>query len=73
MSDLLWFNAGTRFYRFRGKNWKPYNLFIRCGLGNWGVGLLQVGRRHLLYVGRSDGQVKVWLGFVCIWKIGEMR
>jgi len=29
----------------------------------WGLSLLQVGRRHLLYVGAKNGQPHVCLGF----------
>lgn len=67
----LWFNAYPRFHRLRGVNWKPFNLFVRQGTGNWGIGLLQVRGRHLLYVGRTDGVTKAWVAFRCVWAASD--
>ena len=52
MPDLMWFNASSRMH----KSVRLWNLFNRrqsFGGGGWvwGVGVLQVGHRHLAYVG----------------------
>lgn len=57
--DLTWFNASLATFNVFGSNVKLYNLFnrqdIERGDGSiehhWGIGLLQIGGRHLLYVG----------------------
>ena len=57
--DLRWFNLGApvirvripgRFFPVRIKLW---NLFRNCSnYGHqWGIGLLQIGKRHLFFVG----------------------
>ena len=49
-----WFNLGFDFIKIFGKNFKFYNLFnniTKCGEHFWGFGLIQLGQRHLFYIG----------------------
>lgn len=58
--DWRWFNAGSPNLKIRGRNvwlWNAFNRYTSDGEHWWGGGLLQVGRRHLLYVGHSGVSV----------------
>lgn len=62
--DLKWFNASVQF-RIGKTPIKPYNLFNRRSSDGhfWGIGLLQIGARHLAYIGYD----RAYLGFVRLW------
>ena len=49
MFDMLWFNLKSPTFKVLGKTVKLWNLFNRVSEDAhwWGVGLLQVGKRHL--------------------------
>lgn len=71
--DIDWFNASPKFARIAGVLVKPYNLFHRRliatdnGIGRmWGIGLLQIGGRHLFYVGNDVKSPRVYIAFICI-------
>ena len=51
--DLKWFNISPDFFKLFGQYIKLYNCFNRVSNdGHFGgVGILQVGRRHLFFVG----------------------
>lgn len=54
MNALRWFNVGAPLIRVGGRTVRLWNLFNRHtneGDHWWGVGLLQVNRRHLFFVG----------------------
>lgn len=61
-----WFNASPRFVKVRGVNVRLWNLFNRNFVEGhwWGVGVLQIGSRHLFYVGHD----RVYIGFLPIWE-----
>lgn len=68
MINLRWFNASPPW--FRGV--RPFNLFNRvCADGSlyFGAGLLQIGTRHLFYVGRivEDGRTRYPLALGFVW------
>jgi hypothetical protein len=74
--SLNWFNLGARSILFRtnrsqsGIRVVPWNLFRRHtsdGDRWWGGGILQIGNRHLFYVGHTG----VCIGFV--WVAGGHR
>lgn len=48
-----WFNASAPFLRLGRRRVRLWNLFHRRTdwERHWGVGLLQIGQRHLLFVG----------------------
>jgi len=50
---LNWFNAGARIWRIGRLNVRFWNLFNRRSTDGhfWGIGILQVNERHLLYIG----------------------
>jgi hypothetical protein len=53
--NLQWFNASPEFIKIWKHNFKLFNLFnhrAKCG-HYWGVGIIQVGQRHLFYIGDS--------------------
>ena len=62
--DRHWFNLGSSFIKLGGENIKLWNFFNRLSTQDtwWGVGLLQIGTRHLLFAGHSG----VCVGFVWI-------
>ena len=54
--DINWFNFNPKFQgKVFGKNFKWFNCFRRKTTEGlfWGIGLLQIGNRHLLYIGQS--------------------
>ena len=57
MIDLEWFNANAGFRKSKifGQHWKFFNLFrrVNANMNIWGVGLLQIGNRHLFYIGSN--------------------
>lgn len=61
MIDLRWYNAGAPWLRVPGTKFslRLWNLFNRRSTDGhfWGVGIVQVGSRHLLYVGHSGVSV----------------
>lgn len=68
-----WFNVSAPMWIvgwFRGHQvtLRLWNLFNRVSSEghSWGVGLLQVGRRHLFYIGKRGfiGRVRVLCGFI---------
>lgn len=63
-SNWRWFNWSPPFFRVGGRPVKLWNIFNRCSTEGhwWGVGVLQVGHRHLFFIG--------WCG-VSIMFIGE--
>ena len=76
-TNARWFNVGAPTWRptlpGRGRQTvKLWNLWRRYSADGrwWGVGLLQVGRRHLLYVGRTQGypEREVWSWSVLFWR-----
>ena len=80
MSDLRWFNVSSPHWLlpvgwFSWRTVRLWNLFNRVSTQGhwWGFGLLQLGRRHLLFVGDGglDGGegVRVCLGFC--WVLGR--
>jgi len=75
---LDWFNLSSPGIVWRRRLIKPWNAFRRRYQGEWakannepalqwGFGVLQVGRRHLLYVGHAYA----YLLFVRVW--GDVR
>ena len=55
--DLQWFNISAPMWRLpRGSHLRFWNAFNRHSTGGhwWGLGLLQLGRRHLFYVGNTS-------------------
>lgn len=56
--DFNWFNLNPEFNgKVFGRNFKWFNCFRRLVEGNtlyWGIGLLQIGKRHLFYIGQSS-------------------
>jgi hypothetical protein len=57
-----WFNLSAPWFH-RGGLWvRLWNVFRRCSTDGhyWGIGILQVGQRHLLYIGHSGAM----LGFM---------
>lgn len=72
--SLNWFNLSAPGIVWRCRLIKPWNAFHHVydrewarraeePARQWGFGLLQVGRRHLLYVGHAYAYV----GFVRVW------
>lgn len=59
MIDLSWFNWGSPWIRIKGLNMRLWNLFNRRSVDGhfWGVGLGQVGNRHLFYIGHSGKSI----------------
>lgn len=54
-----------------GRYWHlwPWNLFRRDQISGelycWGIGLLQVGHRHLFFLGsEAPGHLELWMGYV---------
>lgn len=58
---MNWFNLAIS-ARIFGRRILPWNAFNRRSAEGhfWGLGILQIGRRHLAYVGHDQA----WLGFV---------
>ena len=55
---LRWFNVGAPAFRIGKRGplvvlWNLFNHHTNTGEHWWGAGLLQVGNRHLFYVGYS--------------------
>ena len=51
---MTWFNIGSPVFTIKGRYVRLWNCFNRRtsdGDHWWGVGLLQVGNRHLVFVG----------------------
>jgi hypothetical protein len=51
---MRWFNISAPVIRIRGNHIRLWNLFNRHtsdGDHWWGIGILQVNRRHLVFVG----------------------
>jgi hypothetical protein len=64
--DLTWFNAGFGRFKVLGKNCKLFNCFNRVNADDegdhwWGIGIGQIGHRHLFYVGHSGISI-FWFG-----------
>lgn len=61
--DLCWFNWSAPVWRIGRTRVRLWNLFNRRSTQGhwWGVGLLQIGKRHLLFVGH-DGVRALFLG-----------
>lgn len=62
--DLQWFNLNPGFKRtIFGANFKWFNCFNRVNsiFHTWGFGIIQIGRRHLFYVG-SNGVSILFIG-----------
>ena len=68
-----WFNLSPHGILWRGYLIKPWNAFNRWfdphwatqmnePAHQWGFGLLQIGRRHLIYIGHDSA----YLLFVCL-------
>lgn len=54
MTRLHWFNAGSPRLKIAGRNvwlWNLFNRHTSDGDHWWGIGVLQIGQRHLLFVG----------------------
>jgi hypothetical protein len=53
LMDLAWFNVSAPWMRIGRVNVKLWNFFNRVSTDGhwWGFGLLQIGKRHLLFVG----------------------
>jgi hypothetical protein len=53
MFDLDWFNVGSRVHKISGFNIWLWNCFRRKNedFDNWGFGFIQIGDRHLFYIG----------------------
>ncbi|UHG93230.1 hypothetical protein [Spirosoma oryzicola] len=69
--DFNWFNLHPTFFLVFGQYVKLFNLFNRRSAEDghlWGVGLIQIGNRHLFFVG-SDGSMKR-LAFLFVHLIG---
>ena len=62
--DPHWFNASAPVWRVNGRMVRLWNLFKRRSTDGhwWGVGLLQIDSRSLLFVGRTQGypEREVW-------------
>lgn len=75
MRKLKWFNVSAPMWLLpvRWRHWVDavvlWNLFNRVSVDGhwWGVGVLQLGHRHLAYVGHTG----FCLGFV--WLVGRAR
>lgn len=53
-AKFRWFNIGSPVVRIKGRNVRLWNLFNRHtseGDHWWGVGIIQIGNRHLAFVG----------------------
>jgi len=62
--------VGTRAVFFPGVTLaQSHRRFNRRDTASQGVGLLQVGGRHLLYIGSNDGALRLCLCF--IWLKGQ--
>ena len=50
-----WFNLSGKVFKMFGKYCKLWNLFNRNStIGHhWGIGVLQIGHRHLFFVGTA--------------------
>jgi len=70
MPDLRWFDASAphwlipaphRSGKFTLRLWNLWRRYSREGHW-WGFGILQIGRRHLFYLGRTPGypEREVW-------------
>jgi hypothetical protein len=59
-----WFNIKSPAFVVRGITIKLWNLFNRNYVDGhwWGAGILQVGSRHLLYIGHD----RMYIGFLKI-------
>jgi hypothetical protein len=56
MARLRWFNASSPALLVGNVYLRAWNVFNRvCADGNhyWGIGVLQIQRRHLFYIGDS--------------------
>jgi hypothetical protein len=69
--SLRWFNASAPMWRHGGRMVRLWTLFNRRSTEGhwWGLGLVQVGNRHLVLVSRTQGypEREVWavqLGFL---------
>jgi hypothetical protein len=72
MINPRWFNVSAPYWRVTlpGRDDRTgvrlWNLFRRVSTDGhwWGVGLLQVGQRHLFLIGRTSGypESEVWTG-----------
>jgi len=55
-----WFNLSAPPFRVAGRRirlWIIFNRVPRASTHWWGIGLLQIGNRHLLYVGDQGVRV----------------
>lgn len=52
MLDFNWFNVSSKMHRINNKHLRLWNLFHRDSKDGryWGVGILQIGQRHLFYI-----------------------
>lgn len=71
--DRHWFNASAKPLLIKGRSVRLWNLFKRRSTEGhwWGVGLLQVGTRHLLFLGRVQGypEREVWACDLCFLRL----
>jgi len=63
--DGMWCNVSAKPLHVRGRIVRLWNLYHRRSTEGhwWGVGILQIDRRHLFFVGRTQGyddQTEVW-------------
>lgn len=62
--SLHWFNASAPTISVKGRIVRPWTLFKRRSSAGrwWGLGLLQIGTRHLLLIARTQGypEREVW-------------
>jgi hypothetical protein len=70
--NVRWFNLSDPWVlgKYRKPSirlWNCFNRHTRDGDHFWGIGVLQMGARHLLYMGFDQ----VAMGFVTIWRWGR--
>ena len=60
IGGVAWFNVSPGFFKIgKSRNIKLWNLHVRDSTDGfwWGVGILQYGNRHLLFVGSAGVSV----------------
>lgn len=65
----LFFNLHPSFFRIFSIKFKVYNLFHRVledSGRNWGLGILQIGGRHLFYMGVTESEFRLYFLFVMV-------
>ena len=78
MSNFRWFNASAPYVNLPGgRRFRAWNLFRRVSQDGrwWGVGLGQVGGRHLALIARTSGypEREVWDAGLLFVKLDEVR